>query len=248
METARYGSYEDGLTEVAEVACTLARTCASTYRVVPLDVNQPTYMRGPGCGHRRVRPRVGDGRTGGSARHGPHRAAAAQRTRPRPERRACRSRPAGSPSASARAPTSSAGRGAIPTPACGARRRPADRNGHGRGGVYHTSAQRVRRRWRGSTPTAPPTCQTATSDMGPGTYTSMTQVAADALGLPMRPGPVRARRQPLSRRRRRTTARRTMASVGSGGRHGREHAARQVHSHRRRRPRLAAERGRGPRT
>ena len=27
--------------------------------------------------------------------------------------------------------------------------------------------------------------QTATSDMGPGTYTSMSQVAADALGLPV---------------------------------------------------------------
>ena len=43
----------------------------------------------------------------------PDRTAAPQRTRPRPDRRACRSPPAGSPSACAGAPTNSAGRGAI---------------------------------------------------------------------------------------------------------------------------------------
>jgi xanthine dehydrogenase YagR molybdenum-binding subunit len=52
-------------------------------------------------------------------------------------------------------------------------------------GVYHTGASscavsiRINRDGTADV-------QTGTSDMGPGTYTSMTQVAADALGLPMR--------------------------------------------------------------
>ena len=50
--------------------------------------------------------------------------------------------------------------------------------------------------------------ESATSDMGPGTYTSMTQVAADALGLTMRHVSVPARRLALCRRPRRTAARR----------------------------------------
>ena len=52
-------------------------------------------------------------------------------------------------------------------------------------GVYHTlsapAQARVRLDADGSA-----LVESATSDMGPGTYTSMTQVAADALGLPMR--------------------------------------------------------------
>ena len=47
-ESARYATYEDSITEVPRFlyACPNMR---SVYRVVPLDVNLPTYMRGPGA-------------------------------------------------------------------------------------------------------------------------------------------------------------------------------------------------------
>ena len=47
-ETARYATYEDGLTAAPKFMYT-SPNMRSTYRVVPLDVNLPTYMRGPGA-------------------------------------------------------------------------------------------------------------------------------------------------------------------------------------------------------
>ena len=47
-ETARYSHYEDGLTGVPKFLYA-SPNMRSTYRVVPLDVNLPTYMRGPGA-------------------------------------------------------------------------------------------------------------------------------------------------------------------------------------------------------
>jgi xanthine dehydrogenase YagR molybdenum-binding subunit len=47
-ETARYGSYEDGLAGIPRFIYRVPNML-STYRVVPLDVNLPTYMRGPGA-------------------------------------------------------------------------------------------------------------------------------------------------------------------------------------------------------
>ncbi len=47
-ETARYATYEDGLTASPKFMYS-SPNMRSTYRVVPLDVNLPTYMRGPGA-------------------------------------------------------------------------------------------------------------------------------------------------------------------------------------------------------
>ena len=85
--------YEDGLTASPKFMYT-SPNMRSTYRVVPLDVNQPTYMRGPGRDDRNVRAGIGDGRPGPPPRHRPDRTAAAQRTRPRPDRRAAVLHPA----------------------------------------------------------------------------------------------------------------------------------------------------------
>ncbi|MFE3828502.1 xanthine dehydrogenase family protein molybdopterin-binding subunit [Streptomyces sp. NPDC059092] len=52
-------------------------------------------------------------------------------------------------------------------------------------GVYHTLRNAAQARVRLDTD-GTAVVESATIDMGPGTYTSMTQVAADALGLPMR--------------------------------------------------------------
>ena len=67
-----------------------------------------------------------------------------------------------------------------PRAALDARRPPADRHGHGRGdlsGFTAPASARVR-----LLPDGMAEVEAAASDMGPGTYTSMTQVAADVLG------------------------------------------------------------------
>ena len=80
-ETSRYNAYEDNLMTGARFQYG-SPNMRSTYRVVPLDVNPPTYMRGPGRHDRCLRAGVGDGRPGAPAGNGPDRASAAQRTRP----------------------------------------------------------------------------------------------------------------------------------------------------------------------
>ena len=47
-ETSRYNAYEDNLMTGARFLYS-APNMRSTYRVVPLDINPPTYMRGPGA-------------------------------------------------------------------------------------------------------------------------------------------------------------------------------------------------------
>ena len=85
-ETARYATYEDGLTASPKFMYT-SPNMRSTYRVVPLDVNLPTYMRGPGAttGTFALESAMDDlaHRLGMD----PDRTSAAQRTRPRPDRR-----------------------------------------------------------------------------------------------------------------------------------------------------------------
>ena len=81
-ETSRYDAYEDNLMTGARFLYS-APNMRSTYRVVPLDINPPTYMRGPGAtsGARSPwSPRLTIWRAGW---HGPDRAALAQRTRSR---------------------------------------------------------------------------------------------------------------------------------------------------------------------
>jgi xanthine dehydrogenase YagR molybdenum-binding subunit len=106
------------------------------------------------------------------------------RLRNEPDRirpRTRRSPPGGSPTAYARAATRSAGHAETP---------PLDADGNQLVGigaaaaVYHTTRSQCSALARiNADGTAD--VQSGTSDMGPGTYTSMTQVAADALGLPI---------------------------------------------------------------
>ena len=65
-----------------------------------------------------------------------------------------------------------------------ARRPLAGRDGHGDRRPIRPTASR-RRRACGCSPTAPRWCESGTQDLGTGTYTVMTQVAAEELGLPV---------------------------------------------------------------
>jgi xanthine dehydrogenase YagR molybdenum-binding subunit len=180
-ETARYATYEDGLTASPKFMYT-SPNMRSTYRVVPLDVNLPTYMRGPGAttgtfalesamdelAHRvdvdpielRLRNEPDHDQTDGL---------------PFSTRRLaeCLRQGADEFGWSRRNPTPRAVRDG------------AQLIGIGMAAAgYHTSRSESDAFARiNADGTAD--VQTATSDMGPGTYTSMTQVAADALGLPM---------------------------------------------------------------
>ena len=179
-ETARYGTYEDGLTASPKFMYT-SPNMRSTYRVVPLDVNLPTYMRGPGAttGTFALETAMDDLA---------HRIAVDPielRLRNEPDRDQSDGLPF-----STRRLVECMRRGADEFG--WARRNPAPRvvrDGHQLIGIgmaaagYHTSrSESDALAIVNADGTAD--VQTATSDMGPGTYTSMTQVAADALGLP----------------------------------------------------------------
>jgi xanthine dehydrogenase YagR molybdenum-binding subunit len=178
-EIARYGSYEDGLTRNSGFVYRVP-DMRSTYRVVPLDVNLPTYMRGPGVvsgafalessmddlAHRlgidpielRIRNEPDVDQTNG---------------RPFSTRRlvACLNQGAAAFGWNQRNPTPG-----------------ATRDGDSLVGVGMAAAAWHTMRSQCSAiarvlPDGTAEVQSATSDMGPGTYTSMTQVAADALGM-----------------------------------------------------------------
>ena len=182
-ETSRYNAYEDNVMTGAAIPCTARPNMRSTYRVVPLDINPPTYMRGPGA------------TTGAFALESAMDDLAFRlgidpielRMRNEPDRDQTDGPAVLHPAAHRVLRQGAATFGwsrRNPTPRA---TRDGDQLigiGMAAAGLPHV-AQPVRVRWPASTPTAPPTSQTGTSDMGPGTYTSMTQVAADALGLPM---------------------------------------------------------------
>lgn len=180
-ETARYGIYEDGL--VGNPRCMYrVPDVRSTYRVVPLDVNLPTYMRGPGAvtGTFALESAMDD---------------LAHRLRMDPIELRLRNEPdvdqtSGAPFSTRRlGDCLRAGSATFgwsrrnPTPG-------ATRDGDVLVGLgvaaaaYHTQRSECAAR---ATLLADGTAEiaSATSDMGPGTYTSMTQVGADALGLPL---------------------------------------------------------------
>jgi xanthine dehydrogenase YagR molybdenum-binding subunit len=180
-ETSRYNAYEDNLMTGARFLYA-APNMRSTYRVVPLDINPPTYMRGPGA------------TTGAFALESAMDELAFRlgmdpielRLRNEPDRDLTDNLPF-----STRRLTDCFRHGGDvfgwsrrnPTPR-------AARDGNQLIGigtaaaVYHTSRSECAALARiNADGTADVQC--GTSDMGPGTYTSMTQVAADALGLPL---------------------------------------------------------------
>lgn len=209
-ENAKYDSYEEILVRNPRFVYRVPNV-RSTYHVVPLDVNVPTYMRGPGTvsstfalesamddlGHRLGLDPI------------------ELRIRNEPDFDQAEGRPF-----STRRLIECLGHGAQsfgwnrrnPTP--GATRDGDQLVGIGMAAAaYHTNRSEctaLARVWGDGTAEV----QCGTGDMGPGTYTSMTQVAADALALPLSrvrfllgdsnfpPAPPH-------------TASRTMASVGS---------------------------------
>jgi len=180
-ETSRYNAYEDNLMTGARFLYG-SPTMRSTYRVVPLDVNPPTYMRGPGAttGAFALESAMDD--LAFRLRMDP----IELRLRNEPDRDLSENLPF-----STRRLTDCFRQGADTFG--WARRNPTPRStrdgdqliGIGTAAaVYHTSRSECAALARiNADGTADVQC--GTSDMGPGTYTSMTQVAADALGLPL---------------------------------------------------------------
>jgi xanthine dehydrogenase YagR molybdenum-binding subunit len=180
-ETARYATYEDGLTASPKFMYA-SPNMRSTYRVVPLDVNLPTYMRGPGAttGTFALESAMDD---------------LAHRLDVDPVELRLRNEPDHDQSDglpfSTRRLTECLRRGAdefgwsrrMPTPR--AVREGSQLIGMGMAAAgYHTSRSEADALARINAD-GTVDVQVATSDMGPGTYTSMTQVAADALSLPI---------------------------------------------------------------
>ena len=180
-ETSRYNSYEDNLTGPARFLYR-SPNMQSTYRIVPLDINPPTYMRGPGAtsGAFALESAMDD------LAHRLGMDPIELRLRNEPDRDQAENLPF-----STRRLADCLRQGAAtfgwsrrnPTPR-------ATRDGNQLVGVgtaaavFHTlvsdCAAMARINADGTADV-----ETGTSDMGPGTYTSMTQVAADALGLPI---------------------------------------------------------------
>jgi xanthine dehydrogenase YagR molybdenum-binding subunit len=209
-ETARYQLYEDSLTGLPRFMYTCPNM-RSTYRVVPLDVNLPTYMRGPGAttGAFALESAMDD------MAHLLGMDPIEFRLLNEPDH----DQSTGSPFSTRRL-TDCLRQGAAtfgwsqrnPVPR-------SARDGQALIGVgmaaagYHTvrSASDASARINAD---GTADVQSATSDMGPGTYTSMAQVAADALGLALTHvrftlGDSRLPKAPAH------SGSRTMASVGS---------------------------------
>jgi len=181
-ETATYNLYEDGGLTGNPRFLYRAPDMRSTYRVVALDVNLPTYMRGPGAvtGTFALESSIDD------LAHRLGLDPIELRLRNEPDRDQTTGMPF-----STRCLTECLRQGAA---TFGWNRRNAapraTRDGDQLVGIgvaaaaYHTMRSQCAALARvHADGTAE--VQSGTSDMGPGTYTSMTQVAADALGLPI---------------------------------------------------------------
>jgi xanthine dehydrogenase YagR molybdenum-binding subunit len=180
-ETARYQLFEDNITGPPKFlySCPNMR---STYRVVPLDVNLPCPMRGPGAtpGTFVLESAMDDlaYRLGMDPIE--------LRLRNEPDRDQSTGMPF-----STRRLTDCLKQGAASFGWSGRNPAPrSTRDGNELVGIgmaaagYHTNRSDADALVRVNVDGTADVCS-ATSDMGPGTYTSMTQVAADALGLPM---------------------------------------------------------------
>jgi xanthine dehydrogenase YagR molybdenum-binding subunit len=180
-ETAKYGAYEDGLVGNPRFLYRVPNM-RSTYRVVPLDVNLPTYMRGPGVvsGMFALESSMDD---------------LAHRLGMDPIELRLRNEPdvdqADGIPFSTRRLTDCLSQGAAtfgwnrrnPTPG-------ATHDGDQLAGIGMAAAAFFTARSQCAAIArvlhdGTAEVQSGTSDMGPGTYTSMTQVAADALGMPL---------------------------------------------------------------
>jgi xanthine dehydrogenase YagR molybdenum-binding subunit len=181
QETARYQNYVDSITTLPKFLYD-SPNMRSTHRLVPLDVHQPTYMRGPGAV------------TGAFALESAVDELAHQlaidpielRTGNEPALDRFSNLPFSSRGLTAcfQAGAQAFGwsaRKAVPR---------ADQEGNlligmgVAGAAYHTGRSPASATARiNADGTA--VIASATSDMGPGTYTSMAQVAADALGMPV---------------------------------------------------------------
>ncbi len=180
-ETAKYGTYEDGLVGNPRFLYRVPNI-RSTYRVVPLDVNLPTYMRGPGAvtGMFALESSMDD------LAHRLGMDPIELRMRNEPDVDQTDGRPF-----STRRLTECLSQGAATfgwkrrNPTAGATHDGDHLVGIGvAAAAYHTIRSQCAAIARvladGSAEV-----QSGTSDMGPGTYTSITQVAADALGMPL---------------------------------------------------------------
>jgi xanthine dehydrogenase YagR molybdenum-binding subunit len=209
-ETARYQLYEDGLMGLPRFVYS-SPNMRSTYRVVRMDVNLPTYTRGPGesTGAFALESAMDDlahqlGMDPIELRLRNEPAVDQETGKPFSTRRLvdCLNQGAASFGGSHRNPVPRSVRDGDELIGMGVA-----------GAAYHTVRNECDVLARvNADGTAD--VQSGTSDMGPGTYTSMTQVAADALGIPMQRirfalGDSRLPKAPAH------SGSRTMASVGS---------------------------------
>jgi xanthine dehydrogenase YagR molybdenum-binding subunit len=180
-ETSRYNAYEDNLMTAPRFLYS-APNMRSTYRVVPLDINPPTFMRGPGA------------TTGAFALESAMDDLAYRlgidpielRLRNEPDRDQSDNLPF-----STRRLTECIRQGSATFGWAGRNSTPRSvRDGNALIGIgvaaaaYHTTRSQCAA-WARVNADGTADVQSGTSDMGPGTYTSMTQVAADALGIPL---------------------------------------------------------------
>jgi xanthine dehydrogenase YagR molybdenum-binding subunit len=180
-ETSRYNAYEDNLMTAPRFLYS-APNMRSTYRVVPLDINPPTFMRGPGA------------TTGAFALESAMDDLAYRlgvdpielRLRNEPDRDQSNNLPF-----STRRLTECIRQGSATFGWSGRNPTPRSvRDGNQLIGIgvaaaaYHTQRSQSAA-WARVNADGTADVQSGTSDMGPGTYTSMTQVAADALGIPL---------------------------------------------------------------
>ena len=210
-EAARYQLYEEGLMGLPRFVYS-SPNMRSTYRVVRMDVNMPTYTRGPGesSGAFALESAMDDlahqlGMDPIELRLRNEPTIDQETGKPFSTRRLvdCLNQGAASFGWSQRNPVPRSVRDGDELIGMGVA-----------GAAYHTVRNECEVLARvNADGTAD--VQTGTSDMGPGTYTSMTQVAADALGIPMQRirfalGDSRLPKAPAH------SGSRTMASVGSG--------------------------------
>lgn len=181
VEVSRYGSYEDSPTEGTKLLYT-SPAFRTTARIVPLDTSEATYMRGPGAVTGAFALECAIDELANRLQMDP----IELRLRNEPDR----DQSTGTPFSTRRL-TECFRQGADTFG--WSRRNPAPRSvrdgdqliGVGTAAaLYHTmrseSSAMARINADGSAEVF-----AAASDIGPGTYTAMTQVAADALGLPM---------------------------------------------------------------